>query len=125
MATARLVQRVQHAMLKRVGYRHDNQHQMRLLLTPGNVACRIVARLTQPARIEKPQQWRLGRHVVERRGSRAGFESEADLGTRVAREGRDDRRLAGAGLAKQPYDQRAGLSVRACVLRPGSDRSEQ
>src|SRR5207247_10551425 len=34
LATARLVQRVQHIMLKRVGYRHDNQHQMRLLLTP-------------------------------------------------------------------------------------------
>src|SRR5262249_23012972 len=125
MAATRLLEGVQHDVLNRVRYLHHDQYQMRLLLTPGHVACRIVARLTKPTRIEKPKQWRLGRHVVECRGSRAGFEAEANLGARVASECRDDRSLAGAGFAQQPYDQRCGLGPLARVLRAGSGRSEQ
>jgi hypothetical protein len=125
MLAARLLQGVQHDVLNRVGYLHHDQHQMRLLLTPGDVACRIIARLAEPTRIEKPQQRRLGRHVVERRGSRARFKAQADLGARVARERRDDRGLASAGLAQQPYDQCCGLNALACVFGAGGDRPEQ
>ena len=123
MTAARLLQRMQHHMLNRVRHLHRDQHQVRLILTPGNVAPGIVARLSEPARIEKPKQRGFGRHVVESCGSRTGFEPLPDLGARIAGKRGDHRRLAGAGLSQQPHDQRAGLGALAYALRAGGARS--
>src|SRR5262249_40289165 len=122
---ARLLQSLQHGLLNRVRYLHDGQYQMRLLLTPGDVACRIVACLTKATRIEKPKQWRLRGHVVERCAAGAGFEAQANRAARGATECGNDRGLAGAGLTQQPYDWCGSLGALAGILCPGSGRSEQ
>jgi hypothetical protein len=119
MTAACLLQRMQHHMLNRVRHLHRDQHEVRLTLTPRNVARGIVARLSKSARIEKPKQRGFGRHVVECCGSRTGFEPLPDLGARVACKRGDHRRLACASLPQQPHDQRDALGALPCTLRIG------
>ena len=65
MFAARLLQGLDDDVLGRVRHLHHDQHQVRLVLAPGDIARWIVACLAEPARIEEAQQRCLGRHVVE------------------------------------------------------------
>ena len=87
--------------LNRIRHLHHDEHQVRLLLAPGDIAGRIVARLAEPgqnpdrsfmvtaqlpralvpcrsrssARIEESKQRGLGRHIVEAGRPSTGLES--------------------------------------------------
>ena len=99
VSAASLSQNAQHRMLNRIRHLHHDQQKVGLPLTPGNVLRGIVVGLSKSARIEKPEQRDLGRHVVERGRSRAGFKPFSDLRVWIARESRDDRGLARPRLA--------------------------
>ena len=113
MPPPRLRQSTQHRMLRRIGYLHHRQQEMRLPLAPGDVVFGIVIRLSDPSRVQKPQQRRLGRNVVEGGGAGAGFKALPDLRAGVPGQGGDDRSLSRPGFPEQPHhgsDQPGALS---------------
>src|SRR5215471_4466326 len=122
MALPRFSEGAQHLLLNRIGHLHYREDEMRLPLTPGDVAQRIVVRFTEPTRVEKAQQRRLAWEVIKRRGTCAGLEALPDLGALITREAGDDGRLAGSGLAQEPDDQcgRAGAFSRALLANCSS-----
>jgi hypothetical protein len=106
--------------LQRVGDLHDDQQQMRLVLAPGDIARGVIVRLVEPACIQKPDDRDLLRHVVERGRAGARLEARAHNGARIARQCRNDRGLAGAGLAEEPDHRRGRLRTLArSVLADG------
>src|SRR5215471_8006820 len=85
MALPRFSEGAQHLLLNRIGHLHYREDEMRLPLTPGDVAQRIVVRFTEPTRVEKAQQRRLAWEVIKRRGTCAGLEALPDLGALITR----------------------------------------
>jgi hypothetical protein len=104
---------VQHQLLCRIGHLHNHKQQMGLVFAPRNVLNGVVPNLSQPSRIEKPNQWECGWHIEERRCARAGLESFTNLGARIPSEGSHDCRLPRPGFAEQPHDRRQLVSTPA------------
>src|SRR3984893_4229924 len=116
MAAAHQPQDAQHGIWSRVGNLHRDQEKVRPPLAPGNVRCRVVVHLAEPARIEKPKEWRLGGHIIECCASRARRKSFADRGPCVACDGGYDGVLPRRGLAGELIDGSRVLSPRADIL---------
>ena len=94
VSAASLSQNAQHRALNGIRHLHHDQQKVGLPLTPGDVLRGIVLDLSKSARIKKPEQRDLGRHVVERGRSRAGFKPFSNLCVRIARQSRNDRGLS-------------------------------
>ena len=116
MAAARRAGHAQNRFLNRVVDLHDDQQKMRAALAPGDILGRVVAGLAEAAGIEKAQQRRLRRQIVERCGARTGREPGGDFGAWIARKGGDDRCLARSRLPEQPHHRRHRLRADASLL---------
>ena len=94
---------IEYGLLLLIENAHRDNDDMRLLLADGEVFGRIIADLSEAARIEKADQRRLLGKIEHASRFRAGPETIPNLGAAAARRHSNEGSLTRLNLAEQPH----------------------